>query len=120
MTLVKSKSKKRMFHITASRGYTEAGKLCPCFLCLMCTLYLFVLKKKKKTSCAPSPCYPIQEKILYTPMTNRTAFKRLVQILRSQFLHSCLTADCSLKRLYVNRCTQSRKLLNIWLLSRIT
>lgn len=120
MTLVKSKSKKRMFHITASRGYTEAGKLCPCFLCLMCTLYLFVLKKKPKNFLCPLPVLSHSRKILYTPMTNRTAFKRLVQILRSQFLHSCLTADCSLKRLYVNRCTQSRKLLNIWLLSRIT
>lgn len=66
MTLVKSKSKKKMFHITASRGYTEAGKLCPCFLCLMCTLYLFVLKKTK-TSCAPSPCHPIQEKSCTRP-----------------------------------------------------
>lgn len=84
------------------------------------TLFICAKKKKKNNFLCPLPVLSHSRKILYTPMTNRTAFKRLVQILRSQFLHSCLTADCSLKRLYVNRCTQSRKLLNIWLLSRIT
>lgn len=61
MTLVKSKSKKKMFHITASRGYTEAGKLCPCFLCLMCTLYLFVLKKPQKLPVPPPRAIPFKK-----------------------------------------------------------